>query len=29
MMEQRIQKMKEERDRDMKMLSGNRPPMSF
>jgi hypothetical protein len=29
MMEERIKKMKEERDNDMKMLNGNRPPLSY
>ena len=29
LMEQRIKKMQEERDADMKMITGNRPPMSY
>ena len=29
MMEERIKKMREERDNDMKMLTGNRPPLSY
>jgi hypothetical protein len=28
-MEARMKKMQQERDADMKMISGNRPPMSF
>jgi hypothetical protein len=28
-MDSRIKKMQEERENDLKMISGNRPPMSF